>query len=225
MVKLRVGVFGAYGRMGAMICAAAEQAPDLQLAGRAGSTDPPDILSGAEVVLDFTRPDAVLDNVQWAIAKQIPIVVGTSGFDEQRVALVREWIRDAPAASVVIVPNFSVSAMLAMRFVAQAAALFDSVNILDIAHRGKLDSPSGTATRTAELIALAAPAQTVNIQSLRVDGVFLKQQVVLVRPGELLTVEFNTGEREAYIPGIFAAAREAVRRSGLTVGLESILGI
>ncbi|MBO0827683.1 MAG: 4-hydroxy-tetrahydrodipicolinate reductase, partial [Streptosporangiales bacterium] len=153
----RVGVLGAAGRMGGEVCRAVEAADDLELVAPLDVEDDLDRLRTAEasVVVDFTTPDAVMDNLRWCVGNGVHAVVGTTGFDDERLDTVRGWLADAPGVGVLVAPNFSVGAVLMMRFAAQAARFFDSVEIIEMHHPGKADAPSGTARRTAELVAAA----------------------------------------------------------------------
>src|ERR687898_1070160 len=154
---LRVGVLGARGRMGSETCKAVDAAEDLDLVAMA---DAGDWLfgvadAGAQVVVDFTNPDVVMDNIRWCIDEGIHCVVGTTGFDEERIGTVRDWVADAPGVGVVIAPNFAIGAVLMMRFAETAGRFFESVEIVELHHAGKVDAPSGTAARTARLVAAA----------------------------------------------------------------------
>jgi 4-hydroxy-tetrahydrodipicolinate reductase len=232
---LTVGVLGAYGKMGRVVCDAIRSQPDLVLVAELGRSDPRDPLTAATVAVDFTEPAAVLDNIQWAVERGIHIVVGTSGFDDNRLDAVATMLRDKPDVSVMIVPNFSLSAVLAMQMAVTAAKYFDSADILDIANIAKKDAPSGTALRTAQLLAgtwadggaieKEALNERVNIQSVRIERVFLQQKVIMGGPGESLTISFNTADRTAYMPGVLLAVRSASRCHGLTIGLEKIMDI
>jgi 4-hydroxy-tetrahydrodipicolinate reductase len=246
---VRVGVVGARGRMGAEVCRAVEAAPDLELVA---SVDVGDSLAslvdaGTEVAVDFTRPDAVMGTLQALVTAGVHVVVGTTGFDEDRLAQVRRWLADAPGVGVVVAPNFGVGAVLMMRFAALAAPHFESVEIIELHHAGKIDAPSGTARRTAELIAQAravagsspAPDATaqalpgargaevagVPVHSVRVRGLVAHQEVILGAQGETLTIRHDSLDRESFMPGVLLAVREVASRPGLTLGLDSLLGL
>ena len=152
---IKVGVLGARGRMGSEVGRALAATDDLELAAEVDAGDALDGLTGCGVVVDFTHPGVVLDNLRWCIGHGLDVVVGTSGFDEARLAQVRAWLADAPTVRVLIASNFSVGAVLMMRFAAQAARFFESAEIIELHHAGKMDAPSGTASRTASLIAAA----------------------------------------------------------------------
>jgi 4-hydroxy-tetrahydrodipicolinate reductase len=240
---LAVGVLGATGRMGALVCRAVEEAPDLTLVARVGRGEDRDPLRDASVLVDFTHPDAVMENLRWGVDHGRHLVVGTSGMDEQRLQTVRRWLADVPGVAVVVVPNFSISAALAMSFAARAAEHYGTIEIIDYGHASKVDAPSGTARRTAELIALArgerdqagaaspeAPGRGlevdgVSIHSVRLQGFVSHQTVILGRDSEALTIHFDTRDRRAFLPGILTAIRAAPRCPGLTVGLEKLIDL
>ena len=246
---MKVAVLGAFGRMGTTASAAVEAADDLDLVARVGSADPLTVLTdaGAEVAVDLTRPDVVLDNVRFCIEHGVHVVVGTSGFDDQRLATVRGWLDDAPGVAVLVAPNFAVGAVLMMRFAEQAARFFDSVEIVELHHPDKADAPSGTARRTAELVAAArreaglgpmpdattaelpgargAQVDGVRVHSVRARGLVAHQEVLLGTAGETLTLRHDSYDRESFMPGVLLGVREVGSRPGLTVGLEPLLGI
>jgi 4-hydroxy-tetrahydrodipicolinate reductase len=244
---IRVGVLGARGRMGVEVCRAVDTAGDMELVAM---VDQGDWLfnasdAGAEVVVDFTNPDVVMDNLHWCIDQGINAVVGTSGFTEQRLTRVRGWLEHKPGVGVLIVPNFAVGAVLMMEFARRAARFFDSVEIIEEHHPNKLDAPSGTATRTAEVIAAAragaalgampdatkderdgargALVEGVRVHSVRVAGLVAHQEVIFGSAGETLTVRHDSYDRISFMPGVLMAVRAVVDRPGLTVGLESLL--
>jgi 4-hydroxy-tetrahydrodipicolinate reductase len=246
---VKVAVLGASGRMGTAASAAVEAADDLELVARVGSADPLTVLTdaGAEVAVDLTRPDVVLDNVRFCIEHGVHVVVGTSGFDDQRLATVRGWLDDAPGVAVLVAPNFAVGAVLMTRFAEQAARFFDSVEIVELHHPDKADAPSGTARRTAELVAAArreaglgpmpdattaelpgargAQVDGVRVHSVRARGLVAHQEVLLGTAGETLTLRHDSYDRESFMPGVLLGVREVGSRPGLTVGLEPLLGI
>ena len=243
----RVGVIGASGRMGSTACEALDAATDLELVARVGSGDRLDDLvqASVEVAVDLTRPDTVMDNVRFCVEHGIHAVVGTSGFDAQRLASVRRWLADAPGIGVVVVPNFALGAVLMMRFAALAAPYFESVEIVELHHPDKTDAPSGTARRTAELVADArrstglgqVPDATadghaaargervegVPVHSVRARGLVAHQEVLFGGPGETLTLRHDSLDRSSFMPGLLLAVRAAPTRPGLTVGLEHLL--
>src|SRR5260370_6809570 len=152
---IKVGVLGAKGRMGSQVCSTVEAAGDVELAGQVDEGGSLGLLAGAGVVVDFTHPGVVMDNMRWCVSHGIAPVVGTSGFDEARLAEVAGWLADYPEARVLVVPNFSVGAVLMMRFAAQAARFFESAEVIELHHAAKADAPSGTSSRTATLISQA----------------------------------------------------------------------
>ncbi|MFL6239890.1 MAG: 4-hydroxy-tetrahydrodipicolinate reductase [Actinomycetes bacterium] len=246
---IAVGVLGAKGRMGAEVCRAVETADDLSLVATVDIGDDISALvtAGAKVAVDFTHPDAVLANVEWCIGTGIHVVVGTTGFDDERLATVTAWLADAPGVGVVIAPNFSIGAVLMMRFAAQAAPHFASVEIVELHHAKKADAPSGTARLTAERVAAArelanaepAPDATtsalpgargasvdgVPIHSVRVDGLVAHQEVLLGGHGETLTIRHDSLDRASFMPGVLLAVRKVQNRAGLTMGLDDLLDL
>lgn len=244
---LKVAVLGARGRMGSAACAAIEAADGLELMARVDVGDDRAPVAEADVVVDFTRPDAVMDNLRWCVEHGVDAVVGTSGFDADRLDQVRGWLADAPEVAVLVVPNFSVGAVLMMRFAAQAAAFYESVEIVELHHPDKADAPSGTARRTAEVVAAArsaaglgpvpdattdevAGARGADVEGIRVHGVRLRglvahQEVLFGSPGETLTIRHDSLDRESFMPGVLAAVRGVRDSPGLTVGLDRVLGL
>jgi 4-hydroxy-tetrahydrodipicolinate reductase len=245
---IRVGVLGARGRMGSEVCRAVDRSDDLDLVAMLDVGDILNFVSdaGAQVVVDFTHPDVVMNNIRWCIDEGIHVVVGTTGFDDERVATVREWVRAAPApVGVIIAPNFAVGAVLMMEFAARAARHFESVEIIELHHPRKADAPSGTARRTAELVARAraeagrapmpdatatsldgargAAVQDIPIHSVRLAGLVAHQEVLLGTTGETLTIRHDSLDRASFMPGVLLAVRSVGQRPGLTVGLEHLL--
>ena len=244
----RVLVLGAKGRMGSEVVRAVEAADDLELAGGydvgdldAGRVD----WSGADVAVDFTSPDAVMGNLQAAIGAGVHAVVGTTGFDDERLGQLRTWLGDAPSVGVLVAPNFGIAAVLMMQFAAQAARFFESVEIVELHHPNKADAPSGTARRTAELVAEArrgmdpAPDATssslpgargadvagVPVHAVRLAGLVAHQEVLLGGAGESLTIRHDSYDRASFMPGVLLGCREVAARPGLTVGLEALLDL
>lgn len=244
---VRVGVLGARGRMGSEVCRAVDAAASLELVAAVDVGEELSALSdaGARVVVDFTTPDAVLDNLRWCLDHGVSVVVGTSGFTAERIEQVRGWLEGKPELAVVIAPNFAVGAVLMMAFAERAARFFESVEIIELHHAGKVDAPSGTATNTAERIAAAraaaglgpAPDATtkaldgargadvsgVRVHSVRAAGLVAHQEVLLGTPGETLTIRHDSYDRKSFMPGVLLAVRHAATHPGLTVGLESLL--
>jgi len=246
---LEVGVLGARGKVGAEICRAVEAAPDLALVAAVDADDDIDALvtGGARAVVDFTHPDVVMDNLEFCIDHGIHAVVGTTGFDEPRLDQLRGWLADAPGTGVLIAPNFSIGAILMMRFAAAAAPFYDSVEVVELHHPDKADAPSGTARRTAELIAAArqdagtgpmpdatstgldgargATVAGVPVHALRIRGLVAHQEVLLGGPGETLTIRHDSMDRSSFAPGVLTALRAITSHPGLTVGLEAFLDL
>ncbi|MFI2713260.1 4-hydroxy-tetrahydrodipicolinate reductase [Micromonospora sp. NPDC018662] len=241
----RVGVLGGRGRMGLEVCKAVDAAPDLELVAAVDQGDDLAAVADAGVVVDFTTPDAVMDNLRWCVERGIHAVVGTTGFTEQRLAQVRAWLADRPAVGVVIAPNFGIGAVLMMQFAARAARHFESVEIVEQHHPRKLDAPSGTATHTARLIAAAraeaglgpspdatrdevagargADIDGVRVHAVRATGLVAHQEVLFGTTGETLTIRHDSYDRASFMPGVLLAVREVGRRPGLTVGLDALL--
>jgi len=217
---IRVAVAGAAGRMGATVCEAVEGAPDMELTGRA---DPAldatlaDVLPNADVVVDFTRPDTALANALECVAAGVHVVIGTTGFDI-------EPLRDARGANVFFAPNFAIGAVLMMQFAAEAAKHMPRAEIIELHHDRKLDKPSGTAARTADLMAQASGNPPPPIHSVRLPGIVANQEVILGDLGQTLTIRHDTVDRVSFMPGVLLAIR---RVGSLTespvVGLEHLL--
>jgi len=242
-------VLGARGKVGSEVCAAVEAAEDLELVARVDAGDPIEdlVASGVEAVVDFTHPDVVMANLEFCVRHGIHAVVGTTGFDEERLAALRGWLGEAPGTGVLIAPNFSIGAILMMRFAAAAAPFYESVEVVELHHPDKADAPSGTARRTAELIAAArrdaglAPApdatstalegargadvEGVRVHALRIRGLVAHQEVVLGGVGETLTIRHDSLDRASFTPGVLTGLREIASRPGLTVGLEHFLDL
>ena len=238
----RVAVLGALGRMGATVCGAVERADDLSLVASLDEGWSPDDLGDAEVAVDFTHPDVVMDNLRACIERGVHVVVGTTGFTDERLENVREWLAAAPSVGVVVAPNFGLGAVLMMRFAEQAAPFFDSVEIVELHHPGKADAPSGTARATAARVAAArggrsnpdattsaldgargASVDGVPVHSVRVAGLVAHQEVLLGSAGETLTIRHDSTDRESFMPGVLLAVRAVPSRPGLTLGLDPLL--
>ena len=240
---MRVAVFGAQGRMGSEVVRAVNAADDLDLGPTLDLDDPVD-LGGADVAVDFTSPSAVMDNLKACIDAGVHVVVGTTGFDRERLDTVRGWL-DGTGVSVLIAPNFGIAAVLMMQFSAAAAKYFDSVEIVELHHTGKVDAPSGTARRTAELIAAAregmppmpdatsqvlegargASVEGIPVHALRLQGLVAHQEVILSGGGESLTIRHDSYDRASFMPGVLLGVREVAKHPGLTVGLEHLLDL
>jgi len=223
---IKVAVAGAAGRMGQTVCEAIEGAPDMELVGRADpllDTAIEDVLDQAEVVVDFTTPDTALQNALTCLRAGVHVVIGTTGFD---AAPLQAELSDStrPSANVLIAPNFAIGAVLMMRFAALAAPHMAKAEIIELHHDGKLDAPSGTAKRTAELMAQASGGEEPPIHSVRLPGLVANQEVILGDLGQTLTIRHDTINRESFMPGVLLAVRRvgALERSVL-VGLENLL--
>ena len=244
-MSVRVGVLGARGRVGSEVCRGVEAADDLELVAAVDAGDSLDPLTSAEVVVDFTHPDVVMDNLRWCVAHGLHCVVGTTGFDRPRLDALREALAEAPGVGILVAPNFSIGAVLMMRFAAAAAPYYESVEIIELHHPDKADAPSGTARRTAELVATArrdaglepmpdatstsldgargAEVDGVHVHSVRARGLVAHQEVVLGGPGETLTIRHDSLDRASFTPGVLMAVRAISDHPGLTVGLEHLL--
>jgi 4-hydroxy-tetrahydrodipicolinate reductase len=241
---IRVGVLGARGRMGIEVCKAVDAADDMELVAMIDQGDGLFSASdaGAEVVVDFTTPDVVMDNLHWCVEQGINAVVGTTGFSEQRLDRVRSWLSHKPGVGVLVAPNFGIGAVLMMQFAAKAAKHFESVEIVELHHPRKLDAPSGTATHTARLIAAAraeaglgpvpdatkdevdgargADIDGVRVHAVRSTGLVAHQEVLFGTAGETLTIRHDSLDRSSFMPGVLLAVRAIRTRPGLTVGLD-----
>lgn len=239
----RVAIAGATGKLGRYAAGLVEEADDLELVARLDSSSSLDDMLGADVVLDVTLPAVSPDIVSFAIGHGLKALVGTSGWSSERLALINRALAEHPEAGVIVIPNFSLGSALATAFAAQAARFYESIEIVEAHGAGKIDSPSGTAVRTAELIAasrrdlgpVAAPhadqrargqqVASVPVHSLRMAGTVARQRVLLGGPGETLTIEHDTVSSEAYRDGILLGLRAAASATGLTVGLENLIDL
>jgi 4-hydroxy-tetrahydrodipicolinate reductase len=245
---IKVGVLGAKGRMGATVSETVAAADGMEVAAGVDQGDSLDALAGCDVVVDFTHPGVVMGNLQWCVEHGIDTVVGTSGFGEDRQAQVAGWLAAAPGTRALIVPNFSIGAVLMMRFAAQAARFFESAEIIELHHARKVDAPSGTATRTAALIGeardaaglgpppdatvTAAPGARgavqdgVHVHAVRLAGLLAHQEVLFGGHGETLTIRHDSLDRESFMPGVLLGIRGVKSLpAGLTVGLDPLLGL
>ena len=215
---IRVAVAGAAGRMGQMVCATVEDADDLSLTGGADpllDTSVEDVLDDADVLVDFTQPDQALDNARAALAAGVHVVIGTSGFD-------LDGLREAAAASeanAFFAPNFAIGAVLMMKFAAEASRVMERAEIVELHHAAKLDAPSGTAARTAEMMEGDVP-----IHSVRLPGIVADQEVILGDVAQTLTIRHATTDRSCFMPGVLLAIRRVSSlEESPTVGLEHLL--
>lgn len=244
---MRVAVLGAKGKVGATMVAAVEAAEDMTLSAAVDAGDSLDLLtdSGTQAVIDFTHPAVVMDNLKFLIDNGIHAVVGTTGFTEERLAQVRSWVEAKPGSAVLIAPNFAIGAVLSMHFAAQAAKFFESVEVIELHHPHKADAPSGTATRTAQLIAQArkglppnpdatstglpgargADVDGVPVHSVRLAGLVAHQEVLFGTMGETLTIRHDSIDRSSFVPGVLLAVRRVAEFPGLTIGIEPLLDL
>ena len=246
---IKVGVLGAAGRVGSAVVAGVEKADDLQLAAEVNSGDSLQVLvdEGVDVIVDFTTPNAVMDNLEFCINNGIHCVVGTTGFDDERYQKVRDWCAANEGVGVLIAPNFAISAVLTMAFARQAAPFFESVEVVEFHHPNKLDAPSGTAVKTAQGIADArkeagladmpdateqaldgsrgANVDGVPVHAVRMQGMVAHEEVIFGTTEQSLTIRQDSYGRESFVPGVLTGVREVANRPGLTIGLDAYLGL
>lgn len=241
---IRVGVVGARGRMGSAVCEAVAAADGMEVLAEVDLGDSLELLDDCDVVVDFTSPDVVMATLDHCVPRGIHVVVGTSGFDQARQDQVSELLSGHPDVGVLVAPNFSIGGVLMMRLAAIAAPYFESVEIVELHHPDKVDAPSGTAVRTAEVIAAArenranpdatataldgargAEVAGVPVHSVRLRGLVAHQEVLLGNVGETLTLRHDSLDRASFMPGVVLGVREIVSHPGLTVGLDSFLGL
>lgn len=251
--EIRVAVIGASGRMGSEAVRALEAAEGLRLVGAYGSSDDLGDLGGADVAVELTVPAASPGNVAHCVERGVHVVVGTTGWDDDRLESLRGQLAEAPPSSsgggvgVLIAPNFAIGALLMMAFAAKAAPFFESVEVIELHHPAKVDAPSGTAARTASMIAAAragagvrpgpdatthdpdgargARVDGVPVHSVRLRGLTAHQEVLLGNAGEQLTIRHDSFDRASFMPGVVAAVRAVADHPGVTVGLEHYLGL
>ena len=244
---MRVGVLGAKGKVGATMVQAVEAADDLTFTSGVDAGDSLSLFtdSQTEVVIDFTHPDVVMDNLNYLIDNGIHAVVGTTGFTDERVQQVQKWLSGKPDVAVLIAPNFAIGAVLSMHFAKQAARFFESAEVIELHHPQKADAPSGTAARTARLIAEArkglppnpdatstglegargADVDGIPVHSVRLAGLVAHQEVLFGTQGETLTIRHDSLDRTSFVPGVLLAVRTVREHPGLTVGLEPFLDL
>ncbi|MEU9705733.1 4-hydroxy-tetrahydrodipicolinate reductase [Streptomyces sp. NPDC047981] len=249
MSKLRVAVLGAKGRIGSEAVRAVEAAEDMELVAALGRGDKLETLAdaGAQVVVELTTPASVMENLDYCVRHGMHAVVGTTGWNEERLAQLNTWLAASPETGVLIAPNFSIGAVLTMKFAQIAAPYFESVEVVELHHPHKVDAPSGTATRTAQLIAAArreaglgaqpdatetalagargADVDGVRVHAVRLAGLLAHQEVLLGGEGEILTVRHDSLHHSSFMPGILLGARRVVTTPGLTFGLEHFLDL
>ena len=246
---IKVGVLGATGKVGSAVVAGVEKADDLQLAARVSAGDSLQVLvdEGVDVIVDFTTPNAVMDNLEFCINNGIHCVVGTTGFDDERYQKVRDWCAANEGVGVLIAPNFAISAVLTMAFARQAAPFFESAEVVEFHHPNKLDAPSGTAVKTAQGIADArkeagladmpdateqaldgsrgANVDGVPVHAVRMQGMVAHEEVIFGTTEQSLTIRQDSYGRESFVPGVLTGVREVANRPGLTIGLDAYLGL
>ncbi|GAB3233870.1 4-hydroxy-tetrahydrodipicolinate reductase [Mycolicibacterium hippocampi] len=244
---MRVGVLGAHGKVGATMVQAVQDADDLTFSAGVDADQSLSVLVEAdtEVVIDFTHPSVVMDNLKFLIDNGIHAVIGTTGFTDERIAEVKGWLTAKPEVAVLIAPNFAIGAVLSMHFAQQAARFFESVEVIELHHPHKADAPSGTAARTAKLIAAArkglppnpdatstgldgargADVDGVPVHSVRLAGLVAHQEVLFGTQGETLTIRHDSMDRTSFVPGVLLAVRKIREFPGLTVGLEPLLDL
>ena len=243
---IKVGVLGARGRMGSEVVKAVTEATDLELIAALDLGDSLDALvaNGAQVVVDFTTPDSVMANLEFLIGNNINAVIGTTGFDDARIAKIKSLLSSSKSG-VLIAPNFAIGAVLMMEFATKAAKYFESAEIIELHHPNKVDAPSGTAARTAELMsksrkeaglapmpdatstsldgARGATVGDIPVHSVRLRGLVAHQEVLLGGIGETLTIRHDSIDRVGFMPGVLLGVRQVVTHPGLTFGLENFM--
>jgi 4-hydroxy-tetrahydrodipicolinate reductase len=243
----RVAVVGAAGRMGGEVCRAVEGADDLTLVGRFDAGDDLGDLGGAAVAVEFSVPDASPGNVAHCVGRGVHVVVGTTGWSPDRLAALERELAGHPEVGVLVAPNFALGAVLMMAFAERAARFYESVEVVELHHPDKVDAPSGTAARTADLVGAAREAaglppvpdattsdphgarggrvHGIPVHSVRLRGLVAHQEVLLGNPGEMLTLRHDSFDRTSFMPGVLTAVRSVAGHPGLTVGLEHYLGL
>jgi 4-hydroxy-tetrahydrodipicolinate reductase len=233
--------------MGAEVCIAVKAADGLQLVAALDLGDDRAVAEAADVAVDFTHPDAVMDNIAWYIQHGMHAVVGTTGFTNERYDVIRRQLGEDPAVGVLIAANFSIGAVLMMYFAEQAAKFYESVEIVELHHAGKADAPSGTAATTARRVAAArasaglppppdatvqelpgargASVDGIHVHGVRLRGLVAHQEVLFGAEGESLTIRHDSLDRVSFMPGVIAGVRAVSSRPGLTVGIDDILGL
>ncbi len=244
---IKVAVIGAQGRMGSEVCRAVTSADGLELVGRFDVGDELGDLSGADVAVEFAVPDASPANVAHCVEKGVHVVVGTTGWTEERLATLREKVAGQPGVGVLIAPNFAIGAILMMQFARQAARFYESVEVIELHHPAKVDAPSGTAARTADLIgeardeaglppvpdatshdpggARGARVHGIPVHAVRLRGLVAHQEVLFGGVGEMLTIRHDSFDRASFMPGVIEGVRQVASHPGVTVGLEHYLGL
>lgn len=246
MSTLGVGIFGIGGKMGSEVRRAVTAAEDMEVTGGVDLGEPRERIGDAAVAVDFTHPDAVMDNIEWCVPRGINMVIGTTGFNEERLARVRELCAANPGVGVLVASNFSIGAVLMMQFAAKAAPFYPSAEIVELHHPNKADAPSGTSAITAGKIAAARAAagmgpvpdatvhdagargavvDGIHIHGVRLQGLVAHQEVLLGTHGETLTIRHDSFDRASFMPGVLAGVRWVIDHPGLTEGIETIIGL
>lgn len=244
---INVAVLGAKGRMGSEVVKSVEEAAGLTLVDALDVGDPIENItkSGAHVVVDFTTPDSVMKNLEFLINAGINVVVGTTGFDDSKLEIVKGWLKENPSVGVLIAPNFAIGAVLMMEFAEKAARYFESAEIIELHHPAKVDAPSGTAARTAQLMSAArkqaglgampdattsaldgargALVGDVPVHSVRARGLVAHQEVIFGGLGETLTIRHDSIDRAGFMPGVILGVRSIINKPGLTHGLDKFM--
>lgn len=246
MEQIRVGVFGADGKMGAEVALAVQKAEDMVLVAGVDMSDDREDVADSQIVVDFTHPDAVMDNVEWCLSRGIHMVIGTTGFTPERLEAVRQLCIQYKGTGVMIASNFSIGAVLMMSFAEQAARFYPSTEIVELHHPNKADAPSGTAITTARRIAVARTAAEmeeipdatvhddgargavvdgIHVHGVRLQGLVAHQEVLMGALGETLTIRHDSFDRISFMPGVLAGVRHVLDHPGLTEGIESVIGL
>lgn len=244
---IKVAVIGAAGRMGSEVCRTVTSADGLELVGRFDAGDELGDLGGADVVVEFSVPDASPVNVAYCVERGVHVVVGTTGWTDDRLATLGEQVASQPDVGVLIAPNFAIGAILMMQFARQAARFYESVEVIELHHPAKVDAPSGTASRTADIIGQArdeaglppvpdattqdpegargARVHGIPVHAVRLRGLVAHQEVLFGGVGEMLTIRHDSFDRASFMPGVIEGVRHVASHPGLTVGLEHYLGL
>ena len=248
-MAIKVGVLGAKGRVGSAVVTGVKTAEDLELVAEIDREDSLEnlVTAGAQVVVDFTTPNVVMDNLEFCAKNGIHAVVGTTGFDDARYQQVRDWCEQNEGVGVLIAPNFAISAVLAMAFARQAAPFFDSAEVVEYHHPNKLDAPSGTAFKTAQGIAQAreeaglgampdateqaldgsrgADVDGVKVHAVRMTGMVAHEDIIFGTRDQTLTIRQDSYGRDSFVPGVLTGVRQVSEHPGLTIGLDKFLGL
>lgn len=249
MNEIKVGVLGAKGRVGQAVCAGVKEAAGMTLVAEVDRDDSIQLLvdNGAQVVVDFTSPNVVMENLEFCIKNGISCVVGTTGFTEERLENVRAWLSEKPEVGVLIAPNFAISAVLTMLFSKLAAPYFESAEVVEMHHPNKLDAPSGTAIHTAQMIAQArseagvgkqpdatetaldgargALVDGIPVHAIRMQGTVAHEVVTFGTQGQTLSIRQDSYDRTSFVPGVLLGVQQVGEHPGLTVGLENYMDL